>query len=55
MEGYLNEIMRQDPRRRFAFGISIENVQMTLWHGDRSGLVVAKLQDFTVVSSASST
>ena len=34
------QIMREDPRRRFVFGFTIENTQMRVWMANRSEVAV---------------
>ncbi|KAG2041366.1 hypothetical protein BDR03DRAFT_914065 [Suillus americanus] len=42
----LHSIMREDPRRRFAFGITIEDTQLRLWLSNRAFLAVTEPIDF---------
>ncbi|KAJ7094065.1 hypothetical protein B0H15DRAFT_151602 [Mycena belliarum] len=42
----LNHILSNDPRRRFAFGITIENTRLRLWFASRSGVLVSEDVDF---------
>ncbi|EKM54135.1 uncharacterized protein PHACADRAFT_209951 [Phanerochaete carnosa HHB-10118-sp] len=39
-------IMREDPRRRFVYGFTIEDVNMRLWFCSRSDVIVSKPFDF---------
>lgn len=41
--------MRYDPRRRFAFGFTIENYGMRLWFRDRSQIIVSRRFNFITV------
>ena len=43
-------ILREDPRRRFVFGFTIEDVSMRLWFCSRSDVFVSKPFDFMEVS-----
>lgn len=45
----MNQIMREDPRRRFVFGFTIENTHMRLWMANRSGIVVSEPFNFITV------
>ena len=38
----MHHIMRSDPRRRFAFGITIEDLTMRLWFCDRALVLVSE-------------
>ncbi|KAG2127699.1 hypothetical protein DEU56DRAFT_915674 [Suillus clintonianus] len=42
----LHSIMREDPLRRFAFGITIEDTQLRLWLSNRAFLVVTEPINF---------
>ncbi|KAJ7094040.1 hypothetical protein B0H15DRAFT_150891 [Mycena belliarum] len=42
----LNHILSNDPRRRFAFGITIENTRLRLWFACRSCVLVSEDVDF---------
>jgi hypothetical protein len=44
-------MMRNDPCRRFAFGITIENTTMRIWFCCRSVVLVSKAFDFFNVSA----
>lgn len=48
------QIMREDPRRRFVFGFTIENTQMRVWMASRSEVVVSEPFNFITVRLASS-
>ncbi|KAF7790467.1 hypothetical protein EIP86_001422 [Pleurotus ostreatoroseus] len=39
--GVMCQIMRDEPRRRFVYGFTIENCRMRLWYIDRSEVVVS--------------
>lgn len=41
--------MREDPLRRFALGITIENTSMRLWYSSRAFLVASEPVDFLTV------
>ncbi|KAG6370313.1 hypothetical protein JVT61DRAFT_12266 [Boletus reticuloceps] len=43
----LHNIMREDPLRRFALGITIEDTELRIWHIDRALLTVSTSIDFT--------
>ena len=43
------QIMREDPRRRFVFGFTIENTQMRVWMANRSEVVVSEPFNFITV------
>ena len=45
----LHHIMREDPLRRFALGISIEDVDMRIWCSNRAFLAILMPIDFTAV------
>lgn len=47
-------IMREDPRRRFAYGYTIENRDFRMWIATRSGIVVSGHVDFLTVGLSSS-
>jgi hypothetical protein len=36
----MQHIMREDPCRRFVFGISIEDTQTRVWHANRAGVFI---------------
>lgn len=38
----MNHLMREDARRRFVIGFTIENVEMRLWYCSRSDVFVSK-------------
>lgn len=42
--------MGEDLRRRFVYGLTIENTAARLWFSDRSQVVVSSPFDFTAVS-----
>ncbi|EGO05191.1 hypothetical protein SERLA73DRAFT_26586, partial [Serpula lacrymans var. lacrymans S7.3] len=42
----LHNIMREDPCRRFAYGITIENTNLRLWLSNRAFLAVTEPIDF---------
>jgi len=44
--------MRSDPRRRFAFGITIEDLMMRLWFCDRALVLVSEPIDLHQVRVA---
>ncbi|KAF8880268.1 hypothetical protein BD779DRAFT_1803027 [Infundibulicybe gibba] len=46
MKWNLNHIMREDPRRRFTFGITIEGTDTRFWFASRSVVLVSKSFDF---------
>ncbi|KAF8608075.1 hypothetical protein BDV93DRAFT_551941 [Ceratobasidium sp. AG-I] len=41
----MHHIMRSDPRRRFVFGLTIENTSARLWFLDRSDIVTSEVFD----------
>ena len=43
--------IRDDPRRRFTYGYTIEGSDMRLWYCDRARIVTTQSFDFTSVSS----
>ena len=45
-------MMRNDPSRRFAFGITIENTEMRVWFCCRSVVLVSEVFDVLKVSSS---
>ena len=45
----MNQAMKEDPRRRFVFGFTIENTQMRIWRLDRAELVVSDPFNFITV------
>lgn len=49
----MHQCMREDPRRRFTFGLTIENKEMRLWFCSRAQLLVSEginfLQDHATV------
>jgi hypothetical protein len=45
----MHHIMRNDPRRRFAFGLTIENTSARLWYNDRCGVVASESFDLNQV------
>ncbi|KAI0093394.1 hypothetical protein BDY19DRAFT_990038 [Irpex rosettiformis] len=42
----MHQIMREDPRRRFVFGFTIENTRMRIWMASRSQVVVSRPFNF---------
>lgn len=38
-------MMYHDPRRRFAFGFTIESLTLRMWYCDRSGFLVSDMAD----------
>ena len=46
----MNHVMREDVRRRFTFGYTMENTQMRLWFASRSDILVSEPFNFIVVS-----
>lgn len=44
--------MGEDLRRRFIYGLTIENTTARLWYSDRSQVVVSSPFDFVAVSFA---
>lgn len=48
----LTHTMREDARRRFTFGFTIENTYMRLWYASRADLFVSHNFDFMKVHSA---
>ena len=45
----MNHVMRDDVRRRFTFGYTIENTQMRLWFTSRADLLVSEPFNFITV------
>lgn len=45
----MNQILRNDPSRRFSVGYSIENTSMRIWRCDRSDIVSSEEFDFKKV------
>ena len=45
----MHHIMREDARRRFTFGFTIENRTMRLWYADRSEILISDFFDFISV------
>lgn len=41
--------MREDPRRRFTFGMTIEDSEMRLWYVSRTDVTVTQAFDFLTV------
>ena len=50
----MSQCLRRDPRRRFAYGFTIEDTQMRLWFCDRKQIVVSTAFNFVSVSGRSS-
>ena len=50
----MHQVMREDPRRRFVFGFTIENTQMRVWMLNRSDVVVSEPFNFITVRTPSS-
>ena len=46
-------IMRDDPRRRFVYGFSIDDCKMRLWFASRSDVIVSEPFDFMKVRNLS--
>ena len=46
-------LLREDPRRRFVYGYTIEDVTMRLWFASRSDVIVSKPFDFMKVAQIS--
>ncbi|KII92452.1 hypothetical protein PLICRDRAFT_172541 [Plicaturopsis crispa FD-325 SS-3] len=42
----LHHVMRDDPCRRFTYGVTIEDTQMRLWFCNRSGMIVLEAFNF---------
>lgn len=47
----MNVVMRDDPRRRAAYGFTIENTTVRLWYCDRTQVLVSSPFDFFQVTS----
>ena len=47
-------IMREDARRRFVFGVTIEGDQMRLWYCDRSDVLASAPLNWFEVSTLAS-
>lgn len=45
--------LREDPRRRFTYGFTIENYTMRIWFGGRTDIFVSTPFNFMTVSIAS--
>ena len=43
--------LREDARRRFTYGFTIENCTMRIWFGGRADIFVSTPFDFMVVSA----
>lgn len=47
--GNMANCIRRDPRRRFVFGFTIENIDMRLWYCDRDSIVASQPFNFITV------
>lgn len=47
----MHQTLRDDPRRRFTFGFTIENRTMRIWFCSRAEILVSQPFDFIAVSS----
>ncbi|CCM03682.1 uncharacterized protein FIBRA_05826 [Fibroporia radiculosa] len=45
----MHHSMREDPRRRFTFGLTIEDSKMRLWYASRADVMVTEAFDFLTV------
>ena len=45
----LHNIMREDPLRRFTFGITVEDTDMRVWYHSRALLTISEPINFTTV------
>ena len=46
----MNHIMREDARRRFVYGFTIEDVNMRLWYASRSDVFMSEPFNWQQVS-----
>lgn len=47
----MNHIMRNDPTRRFTYGMTIENTDLRMWLCHRAAVIVSEPVDFRVTKS----
>ena len=45
----MSQVMRDDPARRFTYGITIESYNMRFWYCDRSEILVSEQFDLMQV------
>ena len=48
----LKQVLRNDPIRRFVYGVTICNLEMRVWYGDRSNVAVSKPLDLVEVRAS---
>ena len=46
----MSRCMSEDPRRRFVYGFTFEDMNMRLWYADRAQLIVSEPFNFILVS-----
>ncbi|KAF8601761.1 hypothetical protein BDV93DRAFT_524520 [Ceratobasidium sp. AG-I] len=51
----MHEIMRTDPRRRYVFGLTIEDTQARFWFHDRCNVVCSEVFDIHMISGVEKT
>lgn len=46
----MHHILREDPRRRFTYAFTVEDITLRLWYASRSEILVTKPIDIMKVS-----